>query len=113
MYKCSIIIILKKGNIDHVHVNCKKRITDFGIFHCMYRPCYKVVCTFFIFTLLCYVASLLDSLWNINNCEMSPAQNPQYTHIKENNNGFICSKISGHSYANVPVKCMGLHSHFI
>ncbi|XP_022321207.1 uncharacterized protein LOC111123264 isoform X5 [Crassostrea virginica] len=54
-----------------------------------------------------------DSLWEINNCEMTPAQNTNVDFKQENNNGMVCSKISGISYANVPVKCMGLHSHFI
>ena len=58
-------------------------------------------------------ASFLDSLWEINNCEMTPAQNTNVDFKQENNNGMVCSKISGISYANVPVKCMGLHSHFI
>lgn len=59
-----------------------------------------------------FIASFLDTLWEINNFETASAQNSSFAYIQENN-GMVCSKIFGKSYANGPVKCMGLHSHYI
>lgn len=60
-----------------------------------------------------FIASFLDTLWEINNFETASAQNSNFAYIQENNNGVVCSKLFGKSYANGPIKCMGLNSHFI
>lgn len=54
-----------------------------------------------------------DTLWEINNFETASAQISNFAYIQENNNGVVCSKLFGKSYANGPIKCMGLNSHFI